>query len=52
MYTVNFAYNEPGIGSVDIDGEDTMTQDDVVKLIEEKYPSYVDIEVIGSDPVF
>jgi hypothetical protein len=48
MITANFAYNEPGLGTIDIDG-DPMSDDEMIKLIEEKYPEYVDIEILSTE---
>jgi len=47
MFTAKFAYNEPGIGEIDIEGpRNIYTEEDLIKLIEEKYPAFVDIEII------
>lgn len=42
-----FVYNEPGTGSIDIDGPG-LTEEEAVREIEEKFPTYIDIEIIGT----
>ena len=51
MFTANFVYNEPGVGSIDVDADTIWENDAIVKLIEEKYPEYVDIEITGVEQI-
>lgn len=45
MFLANFVYNEPGMGDFTIDTEVQPDNEDIVQMIEEKYPYYVDIEI-------
>jgi len=45
MFLANFVYNEPGVGDITVDDATPWDHEDIIKLIEEKFPSYVDIEI-------
>lgn len=44
MKKYEFFYNEPRVGSIEIDGPD-MTEEDVLREIERQYPEAVDVEL-------
>ena len=41
----NFIAHEVISGYMDIDGPDTLTQEQILSRIEEEFPTYVDIEL-------
>lgn len=46
---VTFAYNEPGFGTVDIEGPD-VSEDYILDEIEKYYPSYIDVDILEIIP--
>jgi hypothetical protein len=44
MKRYEFFYNEPRVGFIDIDGPD-MTEEDILRQIEQQYPEAVDVEL-------
>lgn len=48
MQKIKFAYNEPRIGDIDIEGPD-MTEEDILRIIEDSYPEAIDVEIIETE---
>lgn len=48
MKKIKFAYNEPRIGDIEIEGPD-MNEEDILRLIEDQYPEAIDVEVIETE---
>jgi hypothetical protein len=45
MKRYEFFYNEPRVGSIDIDGPEDITEEDVIRHIELQFPEAIDIEL-------
>jgi hypothetical protein len=50
MKKFEFAYNEPRLGSIEIEGPD-ISEEDILRMIEEEYPEAIDIEIIGFEEI-
>lgn len=48
MKKIKFAYNEPRIGDIEIEGPD-MIEEDVLQIIEEQYPEAIDVEILETE---
>ncbi len=50
MKRYRFAYNEPRLGDIEIEGPD-LTEEDILRSIEEAYPEAIDIEILEFEDI-
>lgn len=50
MQKINFEYNEPRFGVIEVEGPD-LGEEDILKLIEQEYPEAIDVEIIGREEI-
>jgi hypothetical protein len=46
MKRFRFAYNEPRLGDIEVDGPEGISEEAVLRMIEEQYPEAIDVEIL------
>jgi hypothetical protein len=46
MKRFRFAYNEPRLGDIEVDGPEDVSEEEILRMIEDQYPEAIDVEIL------